>query len=123
MGDEALTLEGRRVVVTGATKRWRDSAPSGSPSASLWTCGTSAPSRSPCARRSPIWGGVDMVVNNAGIGMRTVNPRFFDRPQPFFEVEPASFDDVMATKLRGYYLVASEFGSWLAEHRAQRGAR
>ena len=68
-------------------------------------------------------GGVDMVVNNAGIGMRTVNPRFFERPQPFFEVEPDSFDDVMATKLRGCYLVASEFGSWLAEYRAQRGAR
>lgn len=29
-----------------------------------------------------------MVVNNAGIGMRTVNPRFFDDPRPFFEVSP-----------------------------------
>ena len=34
------------------------------------------------------WGGLDMVVNNAGIGMRTVNPRFFDDPRPFFEVSP-----------------------------------
>lgn len=28
-------------------------------------------------------GGVDMLVNNAGIGMRTVNPRFMMRPQGF----------------------------------------
>jgi gluconate 5-dehydrogenase len=54
-------------------------------------------------------GGVDMVVNNAGIGMRRVNPRFFERPQPFFEVEPSAFDDVVATNLRGYFLVARAF--------------
>ncbi len=54
-------------------------------------------------------GGVDMVVNNAGIGMRLVNPRFFEQPQPFFEVEPTAFDDVVATNLRGYFLVARAF--------------
>jgi NADP-dependent 3-hydroxy acid dehydrogenase YdfG len=26
------------------------------------------------------WGGIDMLVNNAGIGMRTVNPRFLSEP-------------------------------------------
>jgi NAD(P)-dependent dehydrogenase (short-subunit alcohol dehydrogenase family) len=26
-------------------------------------------------------GGIDMLVNNAGIGMRTVNPRFMSEPQ------------------------------------------
>lgn len=54
-------------------------------------------------------GGVDMVVNNAGIGMRTVNPRFFERAQPFFEVDPAGFQDVVATNLTGYFLVARAF--------------
>ena len=28
-------------------------------------------------------GGLDLLVNNAGIGMRTVNPRFLTEPQPF----------------------------------------
>ncbi len=28
-----------------------------------------------------------MLVNNAGIGMRTVNPRFMSEPQPFWEVD------------------------------------
>ena len=35
-------------------------------------------------------GGVDMLVNNAGIGMRTVNPRFMTHPQGFWEVPPAA---------------------------------
>ncbi|MHB1716682.1 MAG: SDR family NAD(P)-dependent oxidoreductase [Acidimicrobiales bacterium] len=55
------------------------------------------------------WGGVEVVVNNAGIGMRTVNPRFFDDPRPFFEVSPEGFADVVATNLTGYFLVARAF--------------
>jgi gluconate 5-dehydrogenase len=51
-------------------------------------------------------GGVDMLVNNAGIGMRTVNPRFLSDPQPFWQVAPDGFRDVFATKVTGVYLVA-----------------
>jgi gluconate 5-dehydrogenase len=51
-------------------------------------------------------GGVDMLVNNAGIGMRTVNPRFLSDPQPFWEVSPSGFRDVVETKLTGSFLVA-----------------
>ena len=36
-----------------------------------------------------------MLVDNAGIGMRTVNPRFMSEPQPFWEVEPAGFRDLV----------------------------
>jgi gluconate 5-dehydrogenase len=51
-------------------------------------------------------GAVDMLVNNAGIGMRTVNPRFLSDPQPFWEVSPSGFRDVVETKLTGSFLVA-----------------
>ena len=51
-------------------------------------------------------GGLDVLVNNAGIGMRTVNPRFITEPQPFWTVSPAGFRDVVATNLGGYFLVA-----------------
>jgi NAD(P)-dependent dehydrogenase (short-subunit alcohol dehydrogenase family) len=51
-------------------------------------------------------GGLDMLVNNAGIGMRTVNPRFMSEPQPFWEVAPAGFRDVLETKATGSFLVA-----------------
>ncbi len=54
-------------------------------------------------------GGVDLLVNNAGIGMRTVNPRFLKEPIPFFEVHPKGFADVISTNLTGYFLVARAF--------------
>ena len=55
------------------------------------------------------WPQLDMVVNNAGIGMRTVNPEFFREPQPFFRVSPEQFEDVIATNLTGYFLVSRAF--------------
>jgi gluconate 5-dehydrogenase len=57
-------------------------------------------------RAFEILGGLDMLVNNAGIGMRTVNPRFITEPQPFWEVPPAGFRDVLETKATGTFLVA-----------------
>jgi NAD(P)-dependent dehydrogenase (short-subunit alcohol dehydrogenase family) len=51
-------------------------------------------------------GGIDMLVNNAGIGMRTVNPRFMTHPQAFWEVPPDGFRAVVETNLTGYFLVA-----------------
>jgi NAD(P)-dependent dehydrogenase (short-subunit alcohol dehydrogenase family) len=51
-------------------------------------------------------GGVDMLVSNAGIGMRTVNPRFLIDAQPFWEVSSSGFRDVVETKLTGSFLVA-----------------
>jgi len=53
-------------------------------------------------------GGLDMLVNNAGIGMRTVNPHFMTRRQGFWEVPPDGFRAVVETNLTGYFLVARE---------------
>jgi NAD(P)-dependent dehydrogenase (short-subunit alcohol dehydrogenase family) len=53
-------------------------------------------------------GGIDMLVNNAGIGMRTVNPRFMTHPQGFWEVPADAFRAVIDTNLTGYFLVARE---------------
>src|ERR1700760_3545998 len=52
--------------------------------------------------------GIDLLVNNAGIGMRTVNPRFMTEPRGFWTVPPAGFRDVIDTNLTGYFLVARE---------------
>ena len=52
------------------------------------------------------FGGVDVLVNNAGIGMRTVNPRFLTDPQPFWAVAPEGFVDVLETKVTGCFLAA-----------------
>jgi NAD(P)-dependent dehydrogenase (short-subunit alcohol dehydrogenase family) len=53
-------------------------------------------------------GGIDMLVNNAGIGMRTVNPEFMTRSQAFWEVPVDGFRAVVETNLTGYFLVARE---------------
>src|ERR1700716_2119139 len=47
-----------------------------------------------------------MLVNNAGIGMRTGHFRFMAEPQPFWEVGPAGFRDVVETKVVGCFLMA-----------------
>jgi NAD(P)-dependent dehydrogenase (short-subunit alcohol dehydrogenase family) len=47
-----------------------------------------------------------VLVSNAGIGMRTVNPRFLSDPQPFWKVSPSGFRDVVETKLTGSFFVA-----------------
>jgi NAD(P)-dependent dehydrogenase (short-subunit alcohol dehydrogenase family) len=52
--------------------------------------------------------GIDLLVNNAGIGMRTVNPRFMTEPRGFWTVPPDGFRDVIVTNLTGYFLVARE---------------
>lgn len=51
-------------------------------------------------------GGIDLLVNNAGVGMRIVNPRFLSDPQPFWEVPPDGFRDVLETKATGCFLMA-----------------
>ena len=53
-------------------------------------------------------GGIDMLVNNAGIGMLTVNPRFMTHSQAFWEVPVDGFRAVIETNLTGYFLVARE---------------
>jgi NAD(P)-dependent dehydrogenase (short-subunit alcohol dehydrogenase family) len=51
-------------------------------------------------------GGIDVLVNNAGIGMRTVNPHFMTEPAGFWQISPDGFRDLFATNVLGYFLVA-----------------
>ncbi|MDA8221609.1 MAG: SDR family NAD(P)-dependent oxidoreductase [Desulfitobacterium hafniense] len=62
------------------------------------------------------WGKLDVLVNNAGIGMRTVNKRFMVEPQPFFQVTPDGFRNLIDTNLTGYFLVARGFTPLMIKH-------
>jgi NAD(P)-dependent dehydrogenase (short-subunit alcohol dehydrogenase family) len=55
-----------------------------------------------------IWAGIDVLINNAGIGMRTVSPKFLTDPKPFWEISAQGFRDLIDTNLTGYFLVAKE---------------
>jgi NAD(P)-dependent dehydrogenase (short-subunit alcohol dehydrogenase family) len=55
------------------------------------------------------WKRLDVLVNNAGIGMRTVNPHFLTESQPFYEVSADGFRNLIDTNLTGYFLVAKAF--------------
>jgi NAD(P)-dependent dehydrogenase (short-subunit alcohol dehydrogenase family) len=54
------------------------------------------------------FGGVDLLICNAGIGQQTVNPRFLTHPEPFWHAAPGGFRDVVDTKVLGTFLVARE---------------
>jgi len=107
----ALTKAGARVMVTGRDQaRARAAADALGPLAIGWQLDVrDERSVAACvAGARQEWGGIDMLVNNAGIGMRTVNPRFMSQPQPFWEVTPAGFRDVVDTKVVGCFLMARE---------------
>jgi NAD(P)-dependent dehydrogenase (short-subunit alcohol dehydrogenase family) len=105
----ALVEAGARVAVTS-----RDAARAGHAAADLGptAIGLALDARDEGAVAAgvvEVWerlGGVDLLVNNAGIGMRTVNPRFLSNPQPFWEVPPDGFRDVLETKVTGCFLIA-----------------
>lgn len=132
-------LKGQRVVVTGATSGLGAAMADALLAAGATVAFASRPTsrlaeavalrqaRGLCAQALPIdvrdprsvalaaervadsMGGIDLLVNNAGIGMRSVNPEFLDHPLAFFDVTPEGFSDVVATNLTGYFLVARGF--------------
>jgi NAD(P)-dependent dehydrogenase (short-subunit alcohol dehydrogenase family) len=104
----ALAEAGADVVVTG-----RDAGRAGEAAASLpRAIGLALDVRDEKSVASAVdqaWsrlGGLDLLVNNAGLGMRTVNPRFMLEPQPFWQVPAEGFRAVIDTNLTGYFLVA-----------------
>ncbi len=54
------------------------------------------------------FGPIDLLINNAGLGMKTVNPNFMSQPQPFWDVPSDKFQLVITTNLTGYFLVTKE---------------
>src|ERR1700733_14108199 len=103
----ALAASGARVVLTS-----RDRARAEAAAAEIGAIGIELDVRDESSVSAGVeavygqLGGLDVLVSNAGIGMRTVNPRFMTDPQPFWEVSPDGFRDVVETKVTGSFLVA-----------------
>ncbi len=108
---QALAQAGARVVVTS---RRRERAQATAAELGAGALGVELDVRNACSVSAAVdmayetLDGLDLLVNNAGIGMRTVNPRFMSEPQPFWQVPPAGFRDLLETKATGTFLVARE---------------
>jgi gluconate 5-dehydrogenase len=108
---QALVAAGAEVAVTG---RERSRAEAVASELGPGAVGLELDVRSEASVRRAIeqaereFGGVDMLINNAGIGMRTVNPRFMTEPRPFWEVSATGFREIVETKMTGSFLVARE---------------
>jgi gluconate 5-dehydrogenase len=114
----ALAQAGAAVAVTGRSAERARAIATGLPNAVGIKLDVRDESSVACAV-DEAWtrlGGLDMLVNNAGIGMRTVNPRFLEEPQPFWKVTPAGFRDVAETKVVGCFLAAREVVPRMLEH-------
>ena len=105
---QALADAGARVVLTGRTEqRVQDAAAKIARVTGLVMDVRDEPSVSAGVDGALAdLGGIDVLVNNAGIGMRTVNPHFMTEPAGFWQVSPDGFRDLFATNVLGYFLVA-----------------
>ena len=106
---QALADAGARVVLTGRTEHRVQEAAARIEHGATGLVMDVRDERSVSAgvdRALDTLGGIDVLVNNAGIGMRTVNPHFMTEPAGFWQVSPDGFRDLFATNVLGYFLVA-----------------
>jgi NAD(P)-dependent dehydrogenase (short-subunit alcohol dehydrogenase family) len=106
----ALSQAGASVVLTGREASRAQAVAAGLPNASGLGLDTRDEASVSAAVQAAVdrLGGIDLLINNAGLGMRTVNPRFHTDPQGFWTVPPDGFRAVVDTNLTGYFLVARE---------------
>jgi NAD(P)-dependent dehydrogenase (short-subunit alcohol dehydrogenase family) len=108
---QALAEAGARVVLTGRTEpRVQAAASQIAPREQVTGLAMDVRDEQSVSagvdRTRAVLGGIDVLVNNAGIGMRTVNPDFMTEPMGFWHVSPDGFRDLLATNVFGYFLVA-----------------
>jgi NAD(P)-dependent dehydrogenase (short-subunit alcohol dehydrogenase family) len=107
---EALAGAGAAVVITSRSAERAAAAAARIPGA-LGLAADAGDEVSVARAADEAWsrlGGIDLLVNNAGLGMKTVNPRFLTEPQGFWKVPPEGFRAVIDVNLTGYFLMARE---------------
>ena len=115
---EALARAGAAVALTSRSAERAEAAAAALPRTRTGTAaiGIAADARDEAAVAGAVgqaWsrlGGIDLLVNNAGLGMKTVNPRFMTEPLGFWQVPVDGFQAVLGTNLTGYFLMAREVG-------------
>ncbi|MCL2120624.1 MAG: SDR family oxidoreductase [Clostridiales bacterium] len=62
------------------------------------------------------WERLDMLVNNAGIGMGAINKNHAENPTPVHQIDPGAFRDIVETNFIGYFLVTRAFTPFMLTH-------
>lgn len=120
---EALAKAGAQVALTARSEETLNQAVHQLKTADLDVFALSMDVRSETSINNAVkwvrehWGKLDVLVNNAGIGMKTVNPNFLTEPQPFYQVTPDGFRDLIDTNLTGYFLVSRAFTPLMLENK------
>jgi 3-oxoacyl-[acyl-carrier protein] reductase len=72
------------------------------------TCDVADPDACAAAMEAVItrFGGLDVLVNNAGLGMRAISERFNTVPTRFWEADPAAWAAIVATNVNGPFYLA-----------------
>jgi len=101
---------GCRVVITGAREEHEVAAVAREGGANIHALVADVTREEDCARVVDAalshFGRLDIVVNNAGRGMKYVSERFLTQPTRFWEVRPDVFRMVMDTNAIGPFLMA-----------------
>jgi len=63
------------------------------------------------------FGGVHLLVNNAGRGMRFVSEGFFDTPTKFWQTDPAAWRMIIDTNVNGPFLMARAVAPHMLQQR------
>lgn len=115
---EALSNAGAKVVITSRSQNRANEAAAKLDNAYGMEMDSSNPESVRLGVES-LWndiGPIDMLINNAGLGMRTVNPNFMTNPRPFWDVPTDKFQQLIATNLTGYFIVAKEVVPRMIKH-------
>jgi NAD(P)-dependent dehydrogenase (short-subunit alcohol dehydrogenase family) len=59
------------------------------------------------------FGRIDVLVNNAGVGVIRVKQDFFQKPPGFWEVKPGDWREIVDTNLTGVFLVSKMVIPWM----------
>ena len=118
----ALACAGANVVITAARNK-REIDAVAEAAAQIPTPGTIRPMLADAANEANCqrvvnetvreFGGVHILVNNAGRGMRFVSEKFFDTPTKFWETDPAIWQMIVATNVNGPFLMSRAVAPFL----------
>ncbi len=108
---EGFAKEGARVVVTAARERQEIDAFASSyrPDQALaLLADVTDPRACECVVAETVarFGKLDVLVNNAGRGMKYISPRFFTMPTRFWETDPETWRMVIDTNVNGPFFMA-----------------